>query len=140
MFRKILVVASLFSAMLSAQATPADDIVAAIKADIARTAPADKVQSQMAGQTVLRGIAETTNGPIVISTASNTYFGYLIPKAVLTSAVLGLGFRAIPTLSPMDIFVGLPGTTYANYNLLVYSDQAGNASDLILMNNRFLAE
>lgn len=131
--KSLLVLISLSLASLFAQAGPLEELSAALKVEQQKNA--DKVQTQAAGQTVLRAYLATQSGFLAVTTG-NTNFGYLVTKAEAKAAILALGFTLLPSQGTLDVFSAPAGNQYFGYTLMVYYDTSGYANEIYMMNTK----
>lgn len=117
-----------------AHAGPAEDLIAAMKAEQNRISASEKVRPQGYGQSVIRGYLATKGGMTQVN-AGTTYLGNYVSRIDVANATAQLGMTYTNTLGgSVDVYVALPGTQYAGFMVMSWNDSFGNASEIYLMN------
>lgn len=134
--KKMIAILACCFATLCVQANPLDELVAAMKAEQARSATSEKARPQGYSQSVVRGYLATKGGMTQVE-ASTSYLGFYATRSDVLAGVAQLGFAFSTTLDgKVDVYVARPGTQYAGFMVMSWLDTAGYASEIYLLNTK----
>lgn len=132
--KRLFAIAALALSAAIAHAGPVEDLLAAMKSEQSRINSNEKERAQGVGQSVIRGYLATKNGMTQVNSGT-TYLGGYVSRADVAAATAQLGMTQSSTLGGLvDVYVARPGTQYAGFMVLSWSDSAGNANEIYLMN------
>lgn len=130
--QKILAGIVMIGSVLTAQAGPLEELVAAFEKEKAKVTSSDKVQNQSLSQTVIRGYLPSNSGLMALPSSSTQFLGTLAPRAACQAGAAQAGYQLVSTQNRMEFYRETPSKPTMGFILLMYYDLNNNCSEVYL--------